>query len=204
MSSNVKKNFADFGQKCLILAILSIIIFILGIIAFSFPVVNWVYYPVILVYVIFLIIAIGDINSADKTLNNDRLQQFRSKIIVAVILSLIGLILFVVGINALLRTIEKAIESGEGGSAENIRLYVAFGIMILVGLILLIVGLVFEILAWGRLKTFFKENESMFSGTAGKNAQIGCLLMQLGAIPFIGPILRVVGFFLLYSLKKNE
>jgi len=186
LSSDVKKNFADFGQICLILAILSLVSFILGIIAYSVPMVNWVYYPIILVYTIFLILATVEINNADKELNNDRLQQFRSKIIVAAILGLVGLILMGVGVTALITTIERATEAGEGGSAENIRRYVAFGIMILAGLIMLIVALVFEILAWGRLKTFFKENESMFSGSSGKNAQTGCLLMQIGAIPFLG------------------
>ncbi len=202
MSSDIKKNFADFGQKCLILAILSLVSFVLGIIAWSVTEVNYVNWAVMVAYVVVLILATGDIKSADKTLNNDRLQQFRSKIIVAVILSLIGLILIGVGLAALFATIQTATEAGEGGSAAAISAYVTFGIMILAGLILLIVAFVLELLAWGRLKTFFKENESMFPGSAGKNAKTGCLLMQLGAIPFLG-ILRAVGCFLLYSLKKN-
>ena len=162
MSSDVKKNFASFGQKCLILAIISLVSFVLGLIAWSVPEVGYGNMAVMVAYVVVLILAVGDIKSADKTLNNDRLQQFRSKIIVAVILSLVGFILFTLGMVLLFASIQQAVESGEGGSAAAISAYVTFGIMILLGLVLLIVAFVLELLAWGRLKTFFKENQSMF------------------------------------------
>ena len=127
----------------------------------------------------------------------------RSKVIIAVILNLVGLILLTVGYFSLIATIQyyqRPENAVDAGSSQAIRGYVTFGILILLGLVLLIVAFVMDILAWGRLKTFFKENMSMFPGSAGKNAQTGCLLMQIGAI--IG-ILRVVGCFLLYSLKKS-
>ena len=74
---------------------------------------------------------------------------------------------------------------------------------------MIIVGAVFEIIAWGQLKRFFDSNLAMFPEDIGKSAKTGSFLCQLGAIfniTFIlapvGAILKVVGYFMLFKLKK--
>lgn len=197
-SSNVKNEFSEFGKKCLILAILSLISFILGILSFSVPELGYVNIVIFLIYVIIMIMALGNINEAANKLNNKDLFSFRKRMIVVLVLSLIGLILLYVGLAGIL----AIASSSDPGSSSAIAGYATFGLMMLVGIILLIVALIMEIIAWSDLRGFFRDNKSMFSEDIAKSAKTGSLLMMLGAIPIVGPILRVVGCFMLSKLKN--
>jgi len=206
--SEVNKEFSEFGKKMLILAILALISFVLGIIAFTIPAIQYVNWAVLVVSIVILIIALGNIKTAGEALdNNEKLNSFRSKIIIALILALIGTIFVTIGWVSILN-----IAGGpDPGSPGAIQGYISFGILILIGLVLLIVGGVFEIIAWGSLRDFFKNNLSMFPEGIGKNAEIGCYLMKLGAIfnltfilAFVGFILRVIGYFMMSKLKDLE
>ena len=203
MSDNdVKRNFAQFGGKMLILAILALIGFIIGVISLFVAAAGYVGYVIQIASLIVLILALVNIGKIAKKLNNRDLSSFRSKIILALILSFIGGILFAIGLAAIL-----AIAYGpDPGAWEG---YVVFGIMALIGLVLMIVGAILEILAWNDLKHFFRDNKSMFPEPIGKSAESGSKFLMIGSIftltiilAFIGFIFRVIGYFKLSALKK--
>ena len=206
--SEVNKEFSEFGSKMLILAILALISFVLGVIAYAIPALQYVNWACLVVSIIVLILALGNIKTAGEALNNnENLSSFRSKIIVALILALIGTIFVTIGYVSIM-----AIVNGpDPGSTGAIQGYISFGILILIGLVLLIVGGVFEIIAWDRLKTFFENNLKMFPEGIGNSAKTGSYLMKLGAIfnltfilAIVGFILRVIGYFMMSKLKDLE
>ncbi len=205
--SDANKDFADFGNKSLILAILYLISFILGIIAMVVAEVAYVNFVFFIVIIVFLIIAAGSIGKAGDKLNNDDLRSFRTRIIVAVILLSLGIIMATVGFAVIVATIQ----SDDPGSPEAVTTYVAFGIIALIGIIIIIVGAIFELLAWTDMKGFFRDNLSMFPEDIGKSAQMGALLCMIGAIlsltfilAFLGSLLRAIGYFMLAKLKDLE
>ena len=206
--SEVNKEFSEFGSKMLILAILALISFVLGVIAYAIPALQYVNWAFLVVSIIVLILALGNIKTAGEALdNNENLSSFRSKIIVALILALIGTIFVTIGYVSII-----AIVNGpDPGSPGAIQGYISFGILILIGLVLLIVGGVFEIIAWDRLKSFFENNLKMFPEGIGNSAKTGSYLMKLGAIfnltfilAIVGFILRVIGYFMMSKLKDVE
>ncbi|MFX0138146.1 MAG: hypothetical protein ACFFDN_31170 [Candidatus Hodarchaeota archaeon] len=205
--SEVNKEFSEFGKKMLVLAILALISFVLGIISFSVPPIQYANWAVIVVSIVIIILALGNIKPVAEALNNDNLFSFRSKIIVALILGLIGTIIITIGWVSIV-----AIAQGPDPASEAaIRGYYTFGFLILIGLIILIVGGVFEIIAWGRLRDFFSNNLDMFPEGIGNSAKTGSYLMKLGAIfnltfllAFVGFILRVVGYLKLSKLRDLE
>jgi uncharacterized membrane protein YedE/YeeE len=193
--TNVDYEFSEFGKKAQILAILSLILFIFGIISWGVPVISFISIVILLIYIIVLLLALGNIKNAATKLNNQDLFTFRSRLITALILTLIGFIFFSIGIGGILAI-------AYGPNPEQWQGYVVFGVMILIGVIILIIALIMEILGWSSLRTFFKANRNMFPETMVSNAETACLLVMLGIIPIIGPLLRVVGFFMLSSLKN--
>ncbi|TFG26350.1 MAG: hypothetical protein EU532_10020 [Promethearchaeota archaeon] len=197
-NTDVKKDFAEFGKKAQILAILSLIMFIMGIVGFIVPVVSYISIVFLVIYVIFLILALGNIKNAANKLNNQDLFTFRSRIIIALILALIGFLFFTIGIGGII-----AIAYGpDAGSPQAVGGYIAFGIMILIAIVVLIIALIMEILGWSSLRRFFKANKSMFPEKIVSNAETACLLLMLGIIPIIGPLLRIIGYFLLSNLRE--
>jgi len=205
--SDANKDFSEFGKKALILAILYLIAFILALIGWANRWVSYASLVVLIVILVFLIIAVGSIGKAGSKLNNEDLRSFRTRIIVAAILVTLGLILATVGYSVIMFTVQ----TDEPGSSAAIVNYIIFGILLLIGIILLIIGAIFELLAWTDMKGFFRDNLSMFPEDVGKSAQTGSLLCMIGAIltltfvlaPF-GYLLRAIGYFMLMKLKDLE
>lgn len=205
--SDANKDFSEFGKKALILAILYLIAFILALIGWADRWVSYASLVVLIVILVFLIIAVGSIGKAGSKLNNEDLRSFRTRIIVAAILVTLGLILATVGYSVIMFTVQ----TDEPGSSAAIVNYIIFGILLLIGIILLIIGAIFELLAWTDMKGFFRDNLSMFPEDVGKSAQTGSLLCMIGAIltltfvlaPF-GYLLRAIGYFMLMKLKDLE
>ncbi|MHA1724336.1 MAG: zinc-ribbon domain-containing protein [Promethearchaeota archaeon] len=181
--ANVSRQFSLFGTKMLYLAVLSILSFIFGLLAnfiFAMNIVNMILQ--ILILIIFLL-ALGDIKEIGYTLNNRLLLEFRSKILYAFLLYIIGLILFNIGLI----------------------------VLIILGIIILIVAAVFRIQAWSRCNDFFIQNTSIFPANIGSDAIDGSKYLKYAAIlyltiilSFIGAILEVVGYFKLSSLKNLQ
>ena len=205
--SDANKDFSEFGKKALILAILYLIAFILALIGWANRWVSYASLVVLIVILVFLIIAVGSIGKAGNKLNNEDLRSFRTRIIVASILVTLGLILATVGYSVIMFTLQ----TDEPGSTAAIVNYIIFGILLLIGIILLIIGAIFELLAWTDMKGFFRDNLSMFPENIGNSAKTGSLLCMIGAIltltfilaPF-GYLLRAIGYFMLMKLKDLE
>lgn len=199
--SEVNKEFVEFGNKMFILFILAIISTVAGIISWAVPAVGYINLILVIVYFVFLILARGHIVNANKSLNNEDLDSFCKRILVAIITTIIGTIFLQIGLGGLF-----AILNGPGdlGSPAAIAGYIIFGVLILAGIILVIIALIFDILAWSDMKGFFRDNKSMFPEDMAKKAETGSLLMMLGAIPFVGFILRIIGSYFLSQLKDLE
>jgi len=188
--SDTNYQFSRFGTKTLTLAILSIISFILGLIGIFFLpilIINWIIQIVLLSI---LISAVGLIKEANNVLNNADLGNFSRKIKSAAILTIIGLLFLYIG-----QIIVWA------GSFVGI-------IVMIPGIILLFIAAIKRIQGWSDLKGFFRDNQAMFPGDAGKKGETGSKLLMIGAIFYltiilmiVGFILDVIGYFMLSSLK---
>ncbi len=159
LDQKTNKEFSSFGTKCLILVILLLIPFVLGIVAWFIEFVgyvNWGIQLIILVIVILAAVNFGfQLRSAGKALNNnDKLLGFRSKIIMATTLTLIGVIFIGVGILVIVAVVTRS----NAGLDAAITAYITYGIVIFIGLILLNVAAILEIIAWGNLENCFKNN----------------------------------------------
>ena len=73
---------------------------------------------------------------------------------------------------------------------------------------MLLSAAILNIQAWGRLRTFFETNMTLFPQNIAINAKEGSHYCKIGAIlditiilSFIGDLLRVIGYFKLATLK---
>ena len=197
----MNKEFVEFGNKMFILFILAIISTVAGIISWAVPAVGYINLILVIVYFVFLILARGHIVNANDSLKNKELESFCKRILIAIITAIIGTIFLQIGMGGLFAILNSG---GDLGSPAAIAGYIIFGILILTAIILLIIALIFDILAWSDMKGFFRDNKSMFPEDKAKNAETGSLLMMLGAIPFVGFILRIIGCYFLSQLKDLE
>ncbi len=214
-NTDANKFLAKFGLLCPILAILYLVLVIINIIGslslYLLRLVLNISFVLQIGILALIIVGARIVGKAGSSLNNVNLLTFRTYIIIGSVLitfSVLWLsILYPIGINII---VDRA-TSGGAGTPEAIAVYITWGIIILIGLIMLIFGGVFNIIAWGRLKTFFDANMAMFSGDIGESAKKGAFICQLGAIFFltfflssVGGLLNVIGYFMLLKLKDAE
>lgn len=189
---NIMREFQEFGSKMNTIAILTIISFILGIASWFIRFIGFISLIFNIIIFILFLSALGNIKEAGYELNNRDLLEFRSKIIIAIILGIPGLLFFTLGIILLVFG------------------FIVVGILcILMGIVILLIAAILSILAWGRLEVFFKTNMNLFPSNIGNDARTGANLCKIGAIlnitiilSFIGDILRIIGYFKLGSLKN--
>ena len=81
--------------------------------------------------------------------------------------------------------------------------------MVGIGVVLVIVGCILRYKAWGGIQVFFETNEQLFPQDISMNGNKGSKLCKIGALldiiiflPFIGRILRIIGYFKLASTKN--
>lgn len=214
-NADANKILAKFGLLCPILAILYLVFVVISIIgALSLYLLRLALkIGFVLEIGILALIIVGAriVGKAGSTLNNENLLTFRTYIIIGSVLITFGAhwlgILYPIGINI----IEDRATSGGAGTPEAIAVYITWGIIILIGLIMVIVGGIFNIIAWGRLRSFFDANSAMFTENIGESAKKGAFVCQLGAIffltfflSFVGGLLYVIGYFMLLKLKEAE
>jgi hypothetical protein len=188
---NVNLQFSEFGGKMKTLGILAILGFLFSIIANFIQFFSFINIIVQILVLVFILSALGNAKEIGYALNNRYILEFRSKIILAIILFLVGLLLFTVGI--------VLIYVGAIGAAIA---------LIIVGILILIISAILRIQGWSRLQTFFEENQAMFPANIGADALSGAKFMKIAAIlyltiilMFIGFILEVIGYFKLAALK---
>ncbi len=190
---DVRKDFYEFGKNMQIVAfctVLSLVTGVTGIIA-----------------LIFTFIALGNIKNANLKLNNEYLEEFRSKYIRAFILKMCGTIVLILGVINLV--LFFFIPSYFSSFWIIISISV---ILMLTGLTFLITSVVAEMKAWENLKRFFEENRSLFPGSISHDLIDGCDKLKTAALLFalgfliitaiIGFIYQVIGYFNLAKLNN--
>ena len=189
---DVRKDFYEFGKNMQIVAICTVLSLVTGVTG--------------IIALIFIFIALGNIKNANFILNNEYLEEFRSKYVRAFILRICGTIVLIIGVINLVFFF--FIPSYFDSFWITVSISV---ILILAGLTFGITSVVVEMKAWKNLKRFFEENRSMFPGNIYNELIDGCdklktaaLLNALGFLiitAIIGFIYQIIGFFKLAKLN---
>lgn len=200
----MNKEFVFFGNLSLILAIfeipflISIILFMTGILILGILII------IILIGItIFRFIAVGSLVKANRALNNIRLTQSLNKLISCSILFLVGNIIFIgagLGLGA-----------STNSDAPVVLRIAIFIFTVIIGIILIFISGLIEYQAWDRLAMFFEQDQIGFAPNIAKSGNNGATLLKIGGLLnifivliIVGSILRIIGFFILLSLKKLE
>jgi len=188
---DVRKDFYEFGKNMQIVAICTVLSLVTGVTG--------------LIALIFIFIALGNIKNANLKLNNEYLEEFRSKYVRAFILRICGTIVLIIGVINMVFFVFLPSDFASFWTTISISI-----ILILTGLTFIITSVVAEIKAWKNLKRFFEENRSMFPDNLYNELIDGCdklktaaLLNALGFLIItiiIGFIYQVIGYFKLAKL----
>ena len=181
----------DFGNNMQLAAIFLLVSMIPGIGFIGF-----------ILLLVFRFAALNNIKTINLSLNNDLLEEFRSKMISSI--SKIFLAIFCVIPGGIFLAIALLIPI-----VNSLNLIIIGSVLLALGLILVISAFVVEMKAWKNLKIFFEENQ-LASKVIMKdvikgidNLATGALLKALfifGITVFIGFILQIVGYFQLAKI----
>ena len=199
-NENVNWEFSKFGSRMKILAIMTLVGFILGILGwFINGIISIISIIISIVIIIYFLLLLGNIRRAGRTLNNKDFLSFSPRFLWGTIIRFVGNQLFGIGILFILILIY-------GG--ESLARMIPFIITALIGVALIIIGSILRFMAWGGLATFFETNYQLFppniSGNGNKGAKIckiATILDMTIFLSFIGDLLRIIGYFKLASLK---
>lgn len=188
MSNTVVNNeFAVFGKRMNVIAILTLLSFILGIIGAFVAVIGIIALVFSFIIIIYFLLVLGNIKRAGKELNNNELLAFTPRFLIGTIIRFVGQVLWSIGWFSI----------------------VDLWILVVIGVVLIIVGSILRFMAWGGLQTFFKTNSQLFpadisfKGASGsKLCKIATILDMTIILSFIGEILRIIGYFRLAWTKN--
>ena len=190
---DVRNDFYEFGKNMQIVAICTVLSIFTGVTS--------------LIALIFIFIALGNIKNANLKLNNEYLEEFRSKYVRAFILRICGTIVLVVGVINIVFFVFLPSDFASFWMTLSISL-----ILFLTGLTFLITSVVAEMKSWKNLKRFFEDNKSMFPDNLYNELIDGCdklktaaLLNALGFLiitMIIGFIYQIIGYFKLAKLNN--
>ncbi|MBD3256294.1 MAG: zinc-ribbon domain-containing protein [Candidatus Lokiarchaeota archaeon] len=185
---DINFHFREFGTKMPTLGILTILIFLFNLIGIFFVIASLIGWILSVIALIILLSALKEAREAGYKLNNHLLLEFRSKIVNAIILNIIGSLMLFVG-------------------TIFYRGIIVIGLLIL-GIIFLIVGAILRIQGWSRLHKFIGQNRSMFPPKIASDTESGANLMKIAGILYltiilaiIGLILEIIGYFKLGSFR---
>lgn len=192
----ILRQFGEFGKYIYYIAILIII----SCCTFFIPYVGTV---LSILQLIFLIQGLGVIKRINSTLNNQNLEEFRSKIILGMIITIVATAIIVAAFGAVLVSM----------TSRTGLLIILIG-LILVAFIIMMIGAYLSMKAWESLNDFFTQNRNMFpnyladeaiEGTKDlKNAALCTLLFFLIITLIIGFILQIIGYFKLGKMRELE
>lgn len=184
--SNINKEFGDFGKRMKVIAILTLLSFIFGIVGAFVLLIGFVAIIFSIIIIIFFLLVLGNVKRAGRVLNNKELLAFTPRFLFGTIMRFIGQQLMNFGLLFL----------------ENPWILVGIGI------VLIIVGSILRYKAWGGIQTFFLTNAQLFpqyisekGSSGGKLCKISTILDMTIILSFIGEILRIIGYFKLASTK---
>jgi len=188
-TSQVYKEFSEFGGKMTAIAILTLLSFILSIVGAFVPIVGFISLGLQLVIIIIFLLVLGNTKRAGKTLNNQNLLDFSPKFLWGTIIRFVGQVLMSIGFLF--------------GS------WIILLVLVLIGIGLIIIGSILRYMAWGGLETFFQTNMQLFPPKLGNNGRSGAKTCKIATIldmtiilSFIGEIIRIIGYFILGPLKE--
>lgn len=179
--------FKEFGDKIYIVAILSVLNFIIPFAG--------------IIQLIYVFLALEHIKKIAYINKNKDLSDFRSKYIIGLILNIVALIVIFIPIISLFNF---------PYSYYNIyRFLISFFIALIIAVIFSLVGGILQWQAWGCLEYFFETNREIFPPMVLEDTLSGIRNLKLGAIfsmtvilSIIGIIFEIIGYFQLASLKK--
>lgn len=189
---NINREFADFGKYCYytaILLILSIFIPFIGIVLLYF------YY-----------MALKVIKRINSQLNNENLEQWRSKMTIILVMQIIFIPVTTI-INIYFSfMMDPGMDPTAMLAVLTILLIILIGTLIIMG--------IFQMKAWNNLNIFFDVNRNMFpeilvidclNGTKKLRTAGKCFLLFFLIITIIiGYILSIIGYFKLAHLRNLE
>lgn len=184
--TNIYKEFAEFGKRMNVIAILTLLSFILGIIGAFIPPIGFIGLVLSLIIIIFFLLVLGNIKRSGRELNNSNLLAFTPRFLWGTIIRFVGQSLWIIG----------------WISIEDLWL------MAIIGLVLIILGCILRYKAWHGMEVFFDANTQLFPQEISMNGSKGSKLCKIATIldifpfiSFIGDILRIIGYFKLASTK---
>ncbi|TFG05205.1 MAG: zinc-ribbon domain-containing protein [Promethearchaeota archaeon] len=187
-SGNLNKEFVDFGNRIYVIAILTLLNFILSIVGIFVPLVGFVALIFSLIIIIYFLLVLGNANRAGQILSNQDLLNFRPRFLWGTIIRFGGQVL---------------ISFSTWGDLTT------FLIMLLIGIALIIIGSILRYMAWSGLQVFFETNTQLFpqnisiDGSKGsKYCKYATILDMTIILSIIGEILRIFGYFKLASTKN--
>ena len=188
MSNTIVYNeFANFGKRIKVIAILTLLSLILGIIGAFVSIIGIISLVFDFIIIIFFLLVLGNIKRAGKELNNKELLAFLPRFLFGTIIRFVGQVLWSIGWLSILD----------------------LWIMVVIGIVLILVGSILRFMAWGGLQTFFKTNLQLFppyisvNGNKGANlCKIATILDMTILLSIIGDILRIIGYFKLAWTKN--
>ena len=190
-NENIIREFQEFGNRMNTIAILAILSFVIPFVG--------------IIELIFIFMALGNINRINQEMPNQNLMEFRSKYISSFIVSLIGLFIIFIGVFALIGVIPYIYSSYRA----IMNLITGFIILLIISLILMIISAYMESRAWENLIVFFENNRQMFPEmivmdvlNGARNLKTGAIIRATIIIAFVGVILQIIGYFKLASLGK--
>ena len=186
-TAKINKEFTDFGNRIYIIAILTLLSLIIGIIGAFVPIVGIIALFFNLIIIIFFLLVLGNLKRAGRELSNKELLAFTPRFLFGTVIRFIGQILLEIGL----------------------ILIQDLWIMIVIGIILIIVGSILRFMAWGGLQVFFNTNIQLFPQHISYNGSKGSKYCKIATIfditiilSFIGEILRIIGYFKLATTKN--
>lgn len=183
------REFQEFGNRMQVIAILSIISIVI-------PAVG-------IVMLIFIFLALGNIQRIYYERPNPELMEFRSNFILSFVIRVLGAAICILGLVAsmmpLFFTNNEQIIMG---------VFIGFIVSLVVGAIFMVISGYIEYKAWNKLVHYFESNRDMFPEKISKEAINGAKNLKLHSIfemtivlTPVGFILRIIGFFHLAALK---
>ena len=195
MNIDISTEFRLFGHKMKYVAIFGI----LGII----PYVGNIFR---LINLILLFLCLDDIKNANRKLKSDILNNYRSKYLIALVLTVCTSIIGIIGSFPPFNTWKLIYHSGSFTLSIDILVIPVFIISIIIGAI--------EMIAWQKMTDFASLSSNLFPlsikrniimGSKNlKNAAIMTILSFLIVTIFIGWVLQIIGFFRLSTLEQFQ
>ena len=187
-NEKVMNEWAEFGKKMQIIAILTILTFVIPFVG--------------LIQLIYIFLALGNIKNINYEMPDADLSEFRLKYIMGFLVGLIGGFLI---FGAVMTFLVVLFFSGYYAIYGALT---ALIVLLIIAIIITIISAVLEYQAWSCLEAFFEKNRSNFPAMIAEDTLKGIKNMKTAIIldftiilSIIGAILRIIAYFRIATLK---